>query len=565
MSEYNMTKRGSEKYLAKGQGMGTSAFEPTFIESLEPALEHIASRGIKLACNAGASDTGLLAEYVRNMIEKRGLKLKVAWIEGDEVSLDLIKKRSKTDKFENLTTDKALDSWEFEPIYAQCYLGSFGIAEAWRQGADIVLCGRVADAAPVIAAGIWWHGWTRTDFNSLAGAFVCGHLIECSNYVTGANWTGFKTFGGRVTNFGFPIAEVNDDGSFVVSKEANTDGCVTIDTCRSQLLYEIQGPWYYNSDVTAELRDIVFQQVDRDRVLVTGVKGMPPPPTTKVGITAMGGYQAEAHYFAVGLDIEEKAQMLETQLCDVLDVDQFHCFKVRTNGRPPLDPRTQDSATCDIRIFAQARREEHLSYEKFLRPIMDNIMAAYPGAQFACDTRQGLPKPYQEYWVALLPQSDVMHRVHMPDGNCIDVPQPEETKTYPRHQPSYETPDPVSLDSFGPTTLAPLGCVAHARSGDKSSNSNVGFYVRNEDEYAWLRSVLTIDKVKDMLGDDYNGKLVERFELRNIWAVHFLLFDHLDRGVASTSTYDCLGKNVAEYLRCKRLQIPQKFLDRGRI
>lgn len=470
-----MTKRGSDKYIANGKGIDASAFEPTFIESLEPALEHIARRGIKLACNAGASDPGLLAEYVREMARKRGLDLSIAWVEGDEVSLDLIKQRSKTDAFESLTTDKALESWGYEPIYAQCYLGSFGIAEAWKNGADIVLCGRVADAAPVIAAGIWWHGWDRTDFDCLAGAFVCGHLVECSNYVTGANWTGFKAFGNRVVNFGFPIADLGDDGSFVVGKEANTDGCVTIETCKSQLLYEIQGPWYYNSDVTAELRDIALEEIASDRVRVTGVKGMPPPPTTKVGITAMGGFQAEAHYFAVGLDVEEKAHMLEVQLRDVLDVAKFHCLKVRINGRPPLDARTQDSATCDIRIFAQARREEDLAYEKFLRPIMDNIMAAYPGAQFACDTRQGLPKSYQEYWVALLPQSEVMHRVHLQGGRTIDISPPVETKTYPRHQPSFETPDPVDLESFGPTTLAPLGYVAHARSGDKSSNSNVGF------------------------------------------------------------------------------------------
>lgn len=257
--------------------------------------------------------------------------------------------------------------------------------------------------------------------------------------------------------------------------------------------------------------------------------------------------------------------MLEAQLRSLLPIPAYHTFVVRTNGRPPLDPRTQDSATCDIRIFAQAKNVEDLSYEKFLRPIIDNIMAAYPGAQFACDTRQGEPKPYQEFWPALMPQSAVQHRVHMESGEIIEIPAPTVTKTFPRHQPSYDTDSPVDLASFGPTTLAPLGYIVHARSGDKASNSNCGFYVRHEDEYDWLRSILSIDKVKELLGDDYNGKLVERFELPGIWAVHFLLFDHLDRGVASSSTYDVLGKNVAEYLRCKRVEIPKKFLERGRI
>lgn len=280
MSEYNMSKRGADKHLAKLSAAPTGAFEPTFIESLRPALKHLAAKRIKFACNAGASDPALLAAFVRGMIKDQGLKLKVAWVEGDEVSLEMLQEQQKIGNgLEALTTDKPLADWDFEPIYAQCYLGAFGIAAAWSAGADIVLCGRVADAAPVMAAGIWWHGWSREQFDQLAGAFVCGHLIECSNYVCGANWTGFKRFGAKVLDFGFPIAEIAEDGLFVVTKEDNTDGCVTVETCKSQLLYEIQGPWYFNSDVTAELRDIKFEQVDTDRVKVTGVKGLPVSPS----------------------------------------------------------------------------------------------------------------------------------------------------------------------------------------------------------------------------------------------------------------------------------------------
>ena len=154
--------------------------------------------------------------------------------------------------------------------------------------------------------------------------------------------------------------------------------------------------------------------------------------------------------------------------------------------------------------------------------------------------------------------------MHLPN-NTVEIAIPSKTKTYPRHQPSYDPEDPSPLTSWGPTTLAPLGYVVHARSGDKSSNANVGFYVRHEDEYQWLRSLLTIAKIKELLGEDYKGGLVERFELPNIWAVHLLLFDHLDRGVASSSTYDILGKNVAEYLRAKHVEIPTVFLDRGKI
>ena len=302
MSEYNMTTRGVEKM----QDQNAPGYEVVFMESLEPALEHLAAKNVKLAANAGASGTELLAKHVRELIEKKGLDLKVAWVSGDEVSVEEIKRIQKDgDKLQRLTTDKDLSTWEFEPIYAQCYLGGQGIAKAWNEGADIVICGRVSDPAPVIAAGMWWHGWDETEFDKLAGALVCGHLIECGAYVTGANWTGFKSLGtgNSVINLGYPIAELKEDGSCVITKEADSKGVVTTETCKSQLLYEIQGPWYYNSvrHQSNNTGSFSFNDVDllhrmlrpilrtsqwsksaKDRVKVTGVKGLPPPPTTKV-------------------------------------------------------------------------------------------------------------------------------------------------------------------------------------------------------------------------------------------------------------------------------------------
>jgi hypothetical protein len=233
MSEYNMSNRGA----AKLEG-SDAAYEATFLESLEPALEHLAAKKIKVAANAGASDTGLLAEHVREMIKKKGLDLIVAHISGDEVDIeDLKRMQTKGDKLQRLTSDANLDSWEFEPLYAQCYLGSVGIAEAWSKGADIVLAGRVSDPAPVIAAGIWFHGWSRTQFDQLAGALIAGHLIECGAYVTGANWTGFKSLGtgNKLIDLGYPIAELAKDGTFVITKEKNTNGRVSTETCTSQV------------------------------------------------------------------------------------------------------------------------------------------------------------------------------------------------------------------------------------------------------------------------------------------------------------------------------------------
>lgn len=186
----------------------------------------------------------------------------------------------------------------------------------------------------------------------------------------------------------------------------------------------------------------------------------------------------------------------------------------RINGSCPSNPSNQDAATVDFRIFAQSKDESALSPENFLRPCTDVIMQSYPGATFAVDSRQALPKAYYEYWVALLPQNETTHIAHMPFAKkSVSIPPPTEVETFLYEQPSWETENPVALDSFGPTKLAPLGYVVHARSGDKGSDANVGFFVRNNDEWDWLRSVLTIDRIKHLLGDDYVGKPIHRFEL----------------------------------------------------
>tara|TARA_R110002003_G_scaffold58_15_gene5219 strand:+ start:851 stop:1633 length:783 start_codon:yes stop_codon:yes gene_type:complete len=251
---------------------------------------------------------------------------------------------------------------------------------------------------------------------------------------------------------------------------------------------------------------------------VSNVGCLKPPPTTKVGLTAKGGFQAEAHYFLCGLDLEEKAAMLERQVRVALDESKFHCLKFRLNGRCRDNPYTQDSATVDLRIFAQSKDESALSTENFFRPVTNTIMQSYPGATFGVDARQAQPKPYFEYWVALLPQSSVKHVCYLP-WKSLEVPiaSPTDTQDFLYEQETYETSKPIDLSSLTPTTRGPLGHIVHARSGDKGSDCNVGFFVRNADEWDWLRSILTVEKVRELLGGDDSGKPIFRFELPNIW------------------------------------------------
>jgi len=445
------------------------------------------------------------------MIEDKRLSLRVAWISGDEVPPAVQKAQAaKESKFENVCTGELLDDWKFKPIYAQAYLGGLGIAAAFARDVDIVVCGRVSDASLVIGAAYWWHGWQRSDLDCLANAFVAGHLIECSNYVCGGNYTGFKALESKGwDDIGYPIAEISSSGEVIITKNKGSGGEVSVDTCTSQLLYEIQGPWYFNSDVTAVLDELWFEQLSTDRVALRGIKSGLPPPTTKVGITAKGGYQAEVHWFLVGLDIDAKARMIESQIRRELKpyAHRFTKLTFTTNGSSPDNPTNQNSATVDFRVFAQAPDAEDLTPEKFLRPCIDPIMEGYPGATFHLDLRQGFPKPIYEYYVTLLPQSDIQHTVHLPSGESFEIPPPPKSIVWQKQQPSEPvTRAAVHLQKFGKTVKGPLGWLVHARSGDKGSDCNVGFWVRHQDEWDWLRSLLNVDRIKALLADEYCGK-----------------------------------------------------------
>lgn len=248
MSEANMVTDGARRVNSNKTDTNSAvdllspvgpAYEAVFLEALEPALADIARHGIRIAANAGASDTEGLYKLVVELVQRKGLDVKVAWISGDEV-FPAVQKALSTGKnaLTNIYTGEELKNWKFSPMYAQAYLGGLGIAEAFAQGAQIVVCGRVSDASPVIGAACWWHGWTRGQLRELANAFVAGHLIECSTYVAGGNYSGFKELEhseGGWSDIGFPIAEIDGDGQVVITKQKSSGGMVSANTCSSQL------------------------------------------------------------------------------------------------------------------------------------------------------------------------------------------------------------------------------------------------------------------------------------------------------------------------------------------
>ncbi|KAK6371412.1 hypothetical protein LTS17_009143 [Exophiala oligosperma] len=410
-----------------------------------------------------------------------------------------------------------------------------------------------ADGQKVMGIAAWWHGWSRTDVNRLAGSLVAGHLIECGCYVTGGNFGGFKSLVPDYYDLSFPIATIAVDGTSVIQSHENQNGIVTVDTVRGQLLYEIQGPFYYNPDVIADLSSIRFEQTGHNQVHVSGFKGIPAPETAKIALMALGGYQAEFSVYVTGLDTEEKARSFEVMSRRMLDTRQYDVLDFQLYGAPKDDPHSQLEATLQLRILAQAKDPRLLKPGRFLGPIMSNQLSGYPGLTANVDFRTAEPKLLCTYFPGLINQSEVQLSVHfMPpcgDDQGLLVPRHEvytSTSQLPS-QPDYQPRNPTPLSSFGPTVRAPLGLVVYARSGDKGANVNVGFFIprglNETPKYDWLRSFFTTETLRGLLAAEAGpDAYIERCEFPKIRAVHFVIHGLLGTGVSNSSKMDALGK-----------------------
>ncbi|CAM1504987.1 Fc.00g106240.m01.CDS01 [Cosmosporella sp. VM-42] len=545
-------------------------YENGFYEQLEDCLDGIMSQDIRVVTNAGALNTMGLYSKVKKLCERRGYgDAIVAAVLGDDVSHLFVdgEQRKATGLVHLDHPDQSLDDWDFTPCSGNAYIGCWGITKALRAGARIVLCGRCTDASPVMGVAAWYHNWNEEQYEELAGALLAAHLIECGAYVVGANFSGFKDFLPDLVDLAFPIAEIDLRGGAIITKTTDGGGHVTKETVTAQMLYELQGHLYLNPDVVANLSNVRIEAQGPNRVLVSGVQGLPPPSTTKVMVAAKGGYQAEATFYINGLDVLQKAQMMKNQLAHSFSGSKFSKFSIELYGTQVENPSSQQAGTVSLRVFTQARRKEDIQTNKFKIPIYALRMQSYLGYHMNLDFRTMELKLFMEMFPALMPLSAIDHRVQLSNGKIITIEPPTGTASYPISQPSSDTENPVDLLSFGPTQVLPLGSIVHARSGDKADNSNVGFFVRSSGEYPWLRTFLSIQRLKQLLGDDWfkgnPNRRVERVEFRHIYAVHFRILDNLNGGIASSDRIDGLGKGIAEFLRSKYVNVPKTFLARG--
>ncbi|MFB6553528.1 acyclic terpene utilization AtuA family protein [Streptomyces sp. NPDC056405] len=502
-----------------------AGYARTFLRQLEECLGLAHERGVRIVANAGGLNPAGLADAVRALAARLGIPVRVAHVEGDD-----------------------LTAAHPGALAAHAYLGGFGIAECLRAGADVVVTGRVTDAALVTGPAAAHFGWAPTEYDRLAGAVVAGHVLECGAQATGGNYAFFHD--GDVRRPGFPLAELHADGSCVITKHDGTGGFVDVGTVTAQLLYETGGARYAGPDVTARLDTVRLTRDGPDRVRIEGVRGEAPPPTLKVGRNRLGGFRNEVAFVLTGLGIEDKAALVRAQMEPALGkVADVRWDLVRTD-RP--DAPTEETASALLRLVVRDADQQVVG-RALSGAAVELALASYPGFHVLAPPGKGAP--YGAFEDVYVPHGAVDHVAVLHDGQRIPVPGAQDTAVL-AEVPEPPLPKPLPP---GPARRAPLGLVAGARSGDKGGNANVGVWARTDDAWRWLAHELTADRFRELI-PEARDLPVTRHTLPSLRALNFVVVGILGEGVAAQARFDPQAKALGEWLRARHLDIPEVLL-----
>ena len=543
-----------------------------------------------MVANAGGLNPAGLADELRALAGRLGLAVSVAHVEGDDLLGRLDQLQAAGEPLAHLDTGIPLAAAGVAPVTANAYLGAWGIVAALEAGADLVVCGRVADASLVVGPAAWHFGWAADDWDRLAGAVAAGHVLECGTQATGGNYA----FLGELSDArppGFPIAEVAADGSAVVTKHPGTGGLVSVGTVTAQLLYEIAGPAYANPDVVARFDTVRVADAGPDRVRLSGVRGEPAPERLKVALNYLGGFRNSMSFVLTGLDVEAKAALAEAALFERLGGrGRFQTAETRLVGRPSPDPASAEEAIAELRVTVKDPDPARVG-RAFSNAAIELALASYPGCYTTTPPTDATP--YGVYWPALVRADLVAHRVVLDDGRRLEVqppPAPGSGPPGPAPDPPGPAPDPpepppgapqTDPPAAGPpvgeatptpgaggsavhspsgTVRVPLGRVFGARSGDKGGNANVGVWARDEPGYRFLDGFLTLPRFRELIPEARELR-VDRYALPNLLALNFVVVGLLGEGVSSSTRVDPQAKGLGEWLRARVVDLPVELLD----
>lgn len=536
--------------MQRGEDKG---YVGTFLKQINQIAKSCKEKNIKIVSNAGGLNPKSMAIEIEKILKEQSIDMKVAYIDGDDLMPTISNLKKSGEEFKNIDKGKKLDESGYSPLTANAYLGAWGIKEALDKGADIVVCPRVTDAAVVIGPAAWKFNWKRDNYDALAGALAAGHIIECGCQATGGNYAFFKEVE-SFDNVGYPIAEIYDDGSFYVTKHPDTGGLVSTGTVTAQLLYEINSPAYVNPDVIAHFDTLKIEEVEKDKVYVSGCRGSSPPDKHKVCINLAGGFRNGMEIILTGLDIEDKAKVFTDALFNsVGGRKQFDEVSIQLHRTDKENPNSNEEAMASLLVSVKSK-DQNLVGRLFSAKIIELALANIPG--FFAQGGVKSSGPVIIYWPALVDSKHIKEKVHI-DGEEIEVIPTSQLEL----EEIYYQKEPIKIKKIKKEDEKEIyfGEIYGTRSGDKGGCANLGVWAKNANSFAFLHDFLTVKKLKELL-PDLNQYKIERFELANINSLNFYIHDILQDGVSSNDKKDGQAKSLGEYLRAKKVKVPQSII-----
>ena len=536
--------------IQRGEDKG---YVGTFLKQIKDVAASCKEKNIKIVSNAGGLNPSSMAHEIEQILNDLSVDLKVAYIDGDDLMPRMSELQENGESFINIEKEIALAESDCDPLTANAYLGAWGIKEALDNNADIVVCPRVTDAAVVIGPAAWKFNWQRNDYDSLAGALAAGHIIECGCQATGGNYAFFKEIK-SFDNVGYPIAEIQKDGSFYITKHPGTGGLVSKGTVTAQLLYEISSPAYINPDVVAHFDTLKIKDIEKDRVYVSGCRGSSPPKDHKVCINLSSGFRNGMEIILTGLDIEEKAKVFTNTLFNsVGGKEQFDEVSIKLHRTDKHDAKTNEEAMASLAISVKSK-DPDLVGRLFSAKIIELALSNIPG--FFAQGGVKSSGPVIKYWPALINSKYIKEIVHI-DGKNIEVMPTSQLNL----EDIYYQKEPIKIEKIDIKDEKEIyfGEIFGTRSGDKGGCANLGVWAKNSQTFSFLYNFLTVDRLKDLLPDLREFK-IERYELSNIESLNFYIYDILQDGVSSNDRKDGQAKSLGEYLRAKKIKVPQSII-----
>lgn len=527
--------------------------------AMKQVIREIAEKGIKVVSNAGGVNPAACAVALRDVAEDAGVKLKIAWVSGDDLM----------DREQELREAGVTEMFSGAPFPEKCwsmnaYLGAVPIARALAEGADVVITGRAVDSAVTLGPLIHEFGWALDDFDRMAAGSLCGHILECGAQATGGLYTDYH----RVPDWddiGYPVAECAADGSFVVTKPDGTGGIVEPGTVKEQLLYEIGDPQAYMlPDVVCDFSQVEIEDAGENRVRVSGAKGRPAPDSYKVSATWQDGFRATALITIGGWDAVGKCEktadailkrtrrmLAERNLGDYTET-QVEII----GGEAMYGPHSRTRHAREAVMKLAVKHDNPKALGVFVKEI------APAGTSFAQGTTgfgggRPKPQPVVRLFSFLAKKTDVPVTIDV-DGARFDVDVPPGEAFDPA---SIQRPEPVAAEApQGELVTVPLLAVAHGRSGDKGAHANIGIIARRPEYLPVLRHALTEDSVGAYMAHVFDADVkVDRFDLPGIGAMNFMLYNALGGGGIASLRNDPQGKAYAQMLMDMPVDVPKAW------